>query len=62
MTTAAGLLATAAVGVACGLHLYVLASGATLLFLFTLGWLGLLVGEPQRKPRDIDPPADQASP
>ena len=39
LTTAAGLLATAGVGVACGLHLYVLASGATLLFLFTLGVL-----------------------
>ena len=36
LTTAAGLLATAGVGVACGLHLYVLATGATLLFLFTL--------------------------
>ncbi|GMA16846.1 MgtC/SapB family protein [Deinococcus metallilatus] len=45
LTTAAGLLATAGVGVACGLHLYVLATGATLLFLFTLGWLGRLVGE-----------------
>lgn len=40
LTTAAGLLATAGVGVACGLHLYVLATGAALLFLFTLGWLG----------------------
>ncbi|GBF05307.1 Mg transport ATPase-related protein [Deinococcus aerius] len=49
LTTAAGLLATAGVGVACGLHLYVLATGATLLFLFTLGWLGRLVGEPLRK-------------
>lgn len=37
LTTAAGLLATAAVGVACGLQLYVLATGATLLFLLTLG-------------------------
>lgn len=37
LTTAAGLLATAAVGVACGLHLYILATGATLLFLLTLG-------------------------
>lgn len=36
LTTAAGMLATAGVGVACGLHLYVLATGATLLFLFTL--------------------------
>ncbi len=36
LTTAAGLLATAGVGVASGLHLYVLATGATLLFLFTL--------------------------
>ncbi|MBB6017040.1 MgtC/SapB family protein [Deinococcus radiopugnans] len=36
LTTAAGLLATAGVGVACGLHLYVLATGSTLLFLFTL--------------------------
>jgi putative Mg2+ transporter-C (MgtC) family protein len=39
LTTAAGLLATAGVGVACGLHLYVLATGATLLFLVTLGLL-----------------------
>lgn len=49
LTTAAGLLATAGVGVACGLHLYVLATGATLLFLFTLAWLGRLVGEPVKK-------------
>lgn len=42
LTTAAGLLATAAVGVACGLHLYVLAAGATALFLFTLGPLSTL--------------------
>jgi len=42
LTTAAGLLATAAVGVACGLHLYVLATGATLLFLLTLGPLSRL--------------------
>ncbi|MHA0034857.1 MgtC/SapB family protein [Deinococcus sp. PESE-13] len=42
LTTAAGLLATAAVGVACGLHLYVLAAGATLLFLLTLGPLSRL--------------------
>ncbi|EYB66913.1 Mg(2+) transport ATPase-like protein [Deinococcus phoenicis] len=48
LTTAAGLLATAGVGVACGLHLYVLATGATLLFLFTLGWLGRLVAEPHK--------------
>lgn len=42
LTPAAGLLATAAVGVACGLHLYVLATGATLLFLLTLGPLSRL--------------------
>lgn len=42
LTTAAGMLATAGVGVACGLHLYVLATGATLLILFTLGVLGRL--------------------
>ncbi|MVN87420.1 MgtC/SapB family protein [Deinococcus sp. HMF7620] len=36
LTTAASLLATAGVGVACGLHLYVFAAGATLLFLFVL--------------------------
>lgn len=46
LTTAAGLLATAAVGVACGLHLYVLAAGATALFLFTLGPLSRLSLEP----------------
>jgi putative Mg2+ transporter-C (MgtC) family protein len=51
LTTAAGLLATAAVGVACGLHLYVLATGATLLFLLTLGVLWRLGerGDPQRR-------------
>ena len=42
LTTAASLLATAAVGVACGLHLYLLASCAALLFLFTLWPLGRL--------------------
>ncbi|MDL2344760.1 MgtC/SapB family protein [Deinococcus sp. MIMF12] len=42
LTTAAGMLATAGVGVACGLGLYVLATGATLLILFTLGILGQL--------------------
>ncbi|GGK33973.1 magnesium transporter [Deinococcus malanensis] len=47
LTTAAGLLATASVGVACGLHLYVLATGATLLFLFTLAPLSRLVGQVQ---------------
>jgi putative Mg2+ transporter-C (MgtC) family protein len=51
LTTAAGLLATAAVGVACGLHLYVLATGATLLFLLTLGVLWRLGDQenPQRR-------------
>ncbi|MEF2278156.1 MgtC/SapB family protein [Deinococcus sp. YIM 134068] len=49
LTTAAGLLATAGVGVACGLHLYVLAAGSTALFLFTLGWLAPLVGEKGEK-------------
>jgi putative Mg2+ transporter-C (MgtC) family protein len=51
LTTAAGLLATAAVGVACGLHLYVLATGATLLFLLTLGVLWRLSDQenPQRR-------------
>lgn len=54
LTTAAGLLATAAVGVACGLHLYVLATGATLLFLFTLGPLSRLsdrLSSPQQEKR-----------
>ncbi|WP_051935359.1 MgtC/SapB family protein [Deinococcus sp. YIM 77859] len=51
LTTAAGLLAVAGVGVACGLHLYVLATGATLLFLFTLGVLGRLV-EPAKYRED----------
>ncbi|MFD1733988.1 hypothetical protein ACFSC4_26510 [Deinococcus malanensis] len=32
---------------ACGLHLYVLATGATLLFLFTLAPLSRLVGQVQ---------------
>ncbi|ASN81178.1 MgtC/SapB family protein [Deinococcus ficus] len=44
LTTAASLLAVAAVGMTCGLHLYVLATGATLLYLVTLGPLGLLMG------------------
>ncbi|UQN08193.1 MgtC/SapB family protein [Deinococcus sp. QL22] len=39
LTTAAGLLATAGIGVACGLHLYILGTGATALFLLTLGVL-----------------------
>ena len=42
LTTAAGLLATAAVGVACGLHLYVIGTAATALFLLTLGPLSRL--------------------
>ncbi|UBV43546.1 MgtC/SapB family protein [Deinococcus taeanensis] len=42
LTTAASLLATAGVGVACGLHLYVFGLGATLLFLFVLRPLHLL--------------------
>ncbi len=45
LTTAAGMLATAGVGVACGLHLYVLATGATLLFLFTLSVISRLTKE-----------------
>lgn len=45
LTTAAGMLATSAVGVACGLHLYVLATGATLLFLFTLSVISRLTKE-----------------
>ncbi|WP_261664627.1 MgtC/SapB family protein [Deinococcus sp. Marseille-Q6407] len=48
LTTAAGLLATSAVGVACGLQMYVLAAGATALFLFTLGPLGRLTSSPHR--------------
>ncbi|WP_135228153.1 MgtC/SapB family protein [Deinococcus fonticola] len=52
LTTAAGLLATAAVGVACGLHLYVLATGATLLFLFTLGPLSRVAEAVPQKRRD----------
>ncbi|GGB83039.1 MULTISPECIES: MgtC/SapB family protein [Deinococcus] len=42
LTTAASLLAVAAVGMTCGLHLYVLATGVTLLALLTLGPLGRL--------------------
>jgi len=57
LTTAAGMLATAGVGVACGLHLYVLATGATLLFLFTLGVLGRLA-ESKNHP---SPPGPSAS-
>lgn len=47
LTTAASLLATAGVGVACGLHLYVFATGATLLFLFVLGPLHQMVERPE---------------
>ena len=36
LTTAASLLASSGVGVASGLHLYIFALGATLLFLFVL--------------------------
>ncbi|THF88241.1 MgtC/SapB family protein [Deinococcus sp. KSM4-11] len=46
LTTAASLLATAGVGVACGLHLYVFATGATLLFLFVLRPLQWLTERP----------------
>ncbi|KEF34156.1 MULTISPECIES: MgtC/SapB family protein [Deinococcus] len=52
LTTAAGMLATAGVGVACGLHLYVLATGATLLFLFTLGILGRLTDRHKHEASD----------
>ncbi|MFC4637124.1 MgtC/SapB family protein [Deinococcus hohokamensis] len=56
LTTAAGLLATAGVGVACGLHFYVLATASTLLFLFTLGVLGQLVERSHGRgaPEDTD--------
>ncbi|GGO41321.1 MgtC/SapB family protein [Deinococcus humi] len=55
LTTAAGLLATAGVGVACGLHLYVLATGATLLFLFTLAVVRRLAeGEDDSAAEDQD--------
>ncbi len=55
LTTAAGLLATAGVGVACGLHLYVLATGATLLFLFTLAVVRrLTTGENDTSAEDED--------
>jgi len=40
LTTAASLLATAGIGVACGLMHYVLAAGAALSFLFILNVLG----------------------
>lgn len=42
LTTAAGLLATAAVGATCGLTHYVLALGSTLAFLVVLHVLGLV--------------------
>lgn len=58
LTTAAGMLATAGVGVACGLHLYVLATGATVLFLFTLGMLGRLAEGV--KDHSSDPPGPSA--
>lgn len=59
LTTAAGLLATAAVGVACGLHLYVLAAGATALFLFTLGPLSRLSAQAQQE--DVAKPPQHRS-
>lgn len=52
LTTAASLLSTAAVGVACGLHLYVLSLGATLLFLFILRPLHAL----EQRPSDGEKP------
>ncbi|MFC3835069.1 MULTISPECIES: MgtC/SapB family protein [Deinococcus] len=54
LTTAAGLLATAGVGVACGLHLYVFATGATLLFLFVLRPLQALTERSGTSPRTRD--------
>ncbi|WP_161884153.1 MgtC/SapB family protein [Deinococcus alpinitundrae] len=42
LTTAASLLASASVGVACGLHLYWLSSAVTLLFWFILSPIGSL--------------------
>ncbi len=42
LTTAASLLASASVGVACGLHLYVLATAVTLLFWIILSPLSRL--------------------
>ncbi|WP_245588518.1 MgtC/SapB family protein [Deinococcus pimensis] len=45
LTTAASMLATAAVGVACGLTHYVLAAGATAIFLVVLRVLGRLKAE-----------------
>ncbi|PNY82599.1 MgtC/SapB family protein [Deinococcus koreensis] len=52
LTTAASLLSTAGVGVACGLHLYVFATGATLLFLFVLSPLHRLA---ERRGDPTDP-------
>ncbi|GHF29670.1 putative Mg2+ transporter-C (MgtC) family protein [Deinococcus metalli] len=54
LTTAASLLATAGVGVACGLHLYVFATGATVLFLFVLRPLQRMTERPKRPPQDAD--------
>jgi putative Mg2+ transporter-C (MgtC) family protein len=48
LTTAASVLATAAVGIAAGLELYWLAGGTTLLILLVLSGLGLL--EPRKEP------------
>ena len=42
LTTAASLLASAGIGVACGLTHYVLAVGSTLIFLFVLNTVGRL--------------------
>ena len=42
LTTAASLLASAGIGVACGLTHYVLAAGSTLIFLFVLNTVGRL--------------------
>lgn len=55
LTTAASLLATAGVGVACGLHLYVFAAGATLLFLFVLRPLQSLTEQPAQRLKQRPP-------
>ncbi|MFT2719011.1 MgtC/SapB family protein [Deinococcus sp. A31D244] len=45
LTTAASLLASAGIGVACGLTHYVLAVGSTLIFLFVLNTVGKIKSE-----------------
>lgn len=62
LTTAASLLATAAVGLAVGLERYVLAVGATVLVLVVLRAIPALGLEEPQQPEAAGPPASSAAP